>query len=215
MRFDHLSARNAQDWFRLGEGSAVRLNAMLRGALVAALAVVMLPATGRAADPLLSGYGGPGGGEQVVLGGAMVNPPGGGDGGGGSGSGSLRATPRPASSATAPAPGTASPATGTGKPSSNGTSSTTRSRKASGAHAKRTSGAPARTAAPAAVATGAPPVVAYPTSGSTSAGGLAVPVGFLLAALLGLAALVLVGFGLRRLGRSGLDRAGSPQVSGH
>jgi hypothetical protein len=206
MRFDHLMAGNAQDWFRFGAGTAVRPASLFGVALLTVLALLVLPATGRAADPLLSGYAGPGGGEQVVLGGAMVNPPGGGSGG----SGTLRATSTPASAGTA-APAAGSSASGTPAATS---SSAAGSHKASGTHAKATSGARAPAAAPAAVATGAPPVVAYPTSGSTSAGGLAVPVGALLAALLGLAALILVGFGLRRLGRPGLDRAGPPQVSG-
>jgi hypothetical protein len=49
-----------------------------------ALGLVLLSSTvARAEDPLLSGYGGPGGGEQVVLGSKLI--------GGSKGSGSLRA----------------------------------------------------------------------------------------------------------------------------
>jgi hypothetical protein len=49
--------------------------------LLAVLALLALPMPARAADPLLSGYAGPGSGEQVVLGGQTVGGGGGGAGG--------------------------------------------------------------------------------------------------------------------------------------
>lgn len=51
-------------------------------------AVCLAAPAGAAASPLLSGYGGPGAGSQVILGSALVNGPrGGGGGGGGSANG--------------------------------------------------------------------------------------------------------------------------------
>jgi len=48
-------------------------------AITSTAAVIALCSPGAAAaNPLLSGYGGPGQGTQVILGGGLVNPPGGG-----------------------------------------------------------------------------------------------------------------------------------------
>ncbi len=52
--------------------------------LVMTAAALLLPA-GACASPLLSGYGGPGGGSQVIIGAALVNGPSGGSGGGSGG----------------------------------------------------------------------------------------------------------------------------------
>jgi hypothetical protein len=73
------------------------------------LSVLVLPGAALAAgdDPLLSGYGGPGSGDQAVLGGGVVG--GGGSGGSGSSS-SLRAAPSVAATA---APATAPSAAAT------------------------------------------------------------------------------------------------------
>ncbi len=51
---------------------------------VAALAALGWAPGSALAGPLLSGYGGPGDGEQVILGSHLINGPGGGRGGGGS-----------------------------------------------------------------------------------------------------------------------------------
>ncbi len=58
-----------------------RVFQIISGALVCAAASVwlLLPAVG-VADPLLSGYGGPGQGQQVLLGSSLIAPPGGGTG---------------------------------------------------------------------------------------------------------------------------------------
>ncbi|HTA15475.1 MAG TPA: hypothetical protein VK781_11525 [Solirubrobacteraceae bacterium] len=47
---------------------------------------IAAPATALAGSPLLSGYGGPGAGEQAIVGAALLNGPHGGSGSGGSGS---------------------------------------------------------------------------------------------------------------------------------
>jgi hypothetical protein len=96
------------------------------------LSVLVLPGAALAAgdDPLLSGYGGPGSGDQAVLGGGVVG--GGGSGGSGS-SGSLRA-------ATPSVPATAAPATA---PSAATTPTTPTTGTSSGKHTKNA--APHRT----------------------------------------------------------------------
>jgi hypothetical protein len=74
-------------------------------AMLGALVVAAALPPAAAASPLLSGYGGPGQGNQAILGSALVNPPRGGSGGGsgggsagssggGSGTGSLVAAPQ-------------------------------------------------------------------------------------------------------------------------
>jgi hypothetical protein len=65
---------------------------------IVGLSVVALivPSASAVANPLLSGYGGPGQGSQAILGSALVNGPGGGGGGGAAGaSGSGSASPSP------------------------------------------------------------------------------------------------------------------------
>ncbi|HEX4564746.1 MAG TPA: hypothetical protein VH115_09845 [Solirubrobacteraceae bacterium] len=62
-----------------------------RGVLVVVMVALALPAFARA-NPLLSGYGGPGQGSQALLGTTLTGPRGGGGGGGGAGSGD-EATP--------------------------------------------------------------------------------------------------------------------------
>ena len=57
-------------------------------ALVAILCV-SVPTVALAGSPLLSGYGGPGTGEQAILGSTLVGGPGGGSGSGGSSAGSI------------------------------------------------------------------------------------------------------------------------------
>jgi hypothetical protein len=170
------------------------MTSMVRVFTLTLLAVLLLLPSGASADPLLSGYGGPGGGEQVVLGSTLVGGSGGGSGGSGGASGSgsgdsIRATPAPA-----PAPaasGASSAATPKSAGSAGRSGATTR-------HQRPAPSAPAATASPAAVATGAPPVRVYPSRAS-DVGGLPLSGGDVLVAALALVALFLVGSGLRRL----------------
>jgi hypothetical protein len=57
------------------------------GALALLTLAMILPA-GASANPLLSGYGGPGQGSQTIIGSSLVNPPGGGGSAGASGNAS-------------------------------------------------------------------------------------------------------------------------------
>jgi hypothetical protein len=57
----------------------------IAGASVALALASALPATAALAGPLLSGYGGPGAGNQALLGSALLNGPSGGAGSGGEG----------------------------------------------------------------------------------------------------------------------------------
>jgi hypothetical protein len=70
------------------------------------------PAAAPAASPLLSGYGGPGQGSQVILGSSLVNGPPKGGGGGSQGAGGLTGTGESSSAAAAGRLGTA---TGSGE----------------------------------------------------------------------------------------------------
>ena len=103
------------------------------GVLLCALCLAV-PA-GAVASPLLSGYGGPGAGSQVILGSALVNGPrGGGGGGGGSASGG----------------GPSAPATVT-RPTSGGGTASSESAPTRVSRAKRAAGtkrAPARDSTP-------------------------------------------------------------------
>jgi hypothetical protein len=176
--------------------------------LLALVTVLALPAGARASDPLLSGYAGPGGGEQVVLGGTTVGsdktPPSGGSGATSSAGGtnataeqSLKAAP------TTSASGAASSSNLSRKPQRKKSSSSASKQKADD-----TSSTSATTTAPtAAIPSGAPVVVAYPTRAG-EVGGLPVSAVGVLLGVLGLAALVLAGLGLRRL-----SSASDPQVS--
>jgi hypothetical protein len=180
-------------------------------ALGSALALCLLPAGAHASDPLLSGYAGPGGGEQVVLGGAAV---GGGGGGGGDSGGSgaavsLRAVTTPAPSAGASP--SSSPTTSsniTRKPErKKSSSSTSKTQTHAGTSANTTKTATTATLA------GAPTVVAYPSRAGEVSGPPVSAAGVLLG-VLGLAALVLAGLGLRRLSAAPVRAPTSPQVSG-
>src|SRR3954466_12220381 len=86
MKFEQRMAGNAKrlQTTCLGTSAMPRRHLMIHRSplLLALLALLALPIPARAADPLLSGYAGPGSGEQVVLGGETV---GGGGGGGTSG----------------------------------------------------------------------------------------------------------------------------------
>jgi hypothetical protein len=95
-------------------------------ALAAAFACLLAP-TAAAANTLLSGYGGPGQGNQAILGAALVNPPGGGSGSAGNGS-----------AGGAAAAGTSLGTTSSGSSAGSGAAQTppsARHRAATGAHA--------------------------------------------------------------------------------
>jgi hypothetical protein len=165
----------------------------------ALLAVVVLlsaaPAPALATDPLLSGYGGPGNGEQVVLGSKLLGPP-----GGGSKGGSLRAA---APAATAPAPAVSTPRA-TAAPSA--PASPKAASNPAAKHRGATTAKHRRATAPAATTpkarqlpAAAPAVVPYPSRAS-SAGGLPLSAGDLVVLLLAGLALAGTAFGLRRLG---------------
>jgi hypothetical protein len=87
----------------------------------------LLVAVPASANPLLSGYGGPGQGSQAILGSALLGGPGGGGGSGGAGGGSkgggpvggpAGATVGPRGHASGSSRSSRHPAGGTGKPSS-------------------------------------------------------------------------------------------------
>ena len=59
---------------------SVRLRTIARAAVIAASVGALAAPGSVAANPLLSGYGGPGQGTQVILGGTLLNTPGGGSG---------------------------------------------------------------------------------------------------------------------------------------
>jgi hypothetical protein len=177
-------------------------------ATLGTLALLAVPA--HAADPLLSGYGGPGSGEQTLLGGGAV---GGGSGSSGSGSGtaaanqSLRAS-TPAGAATGTAGASSDTATGTTrkhprKRSSSSASGTTMN----GSTTSSASSSHAGSARP-----GAPRVVAYP-SRAGEVGGLPLSLGQALLVVLGVALLVLAVLGLRRLGGGDEPPAPTAQAS--
>jgi hypothetical protein len=115
------------------QGRMTSYRALTTTATLLALALSAAAPAAASADPLLSGYGGPGQGNQAILGSALLNgPPGGGEGGGGSaGAGGSPTSGGPTGGVTgAPAaaatPGHASSAAG------NGSQATERAGKASG-----------------------------------------------------------------------------------
>src|SRR5512147_3166846 len=98
MKFADHWAGNAGATVDVFLGRSATLLSMARLPTLALLTVLLLVTGRAAADPLLSGYGGPGGGEQVVLGSTVVGGSGGSGGSSGSASASLRAAPAPAAS---------------------------------------------------------------------------------------------------------------------
>jgi hypothetical protein len=206
MKFEQPKAGNAEGRHasRLGIAAVLHSAHMaprsrIRIVLVALCALALFAAPARASDPLLSGYGGPGSGEQTLLGGGTV----GGSGSSGSGSGgagaqqSLRATtPAPTASAT----GAASSDTGTTptrKPSRKGSSSPSSGQAMNGSKTSSGSSSTASGSSPA-TRPGAPRAVAYPTRAG-EVGGLPLSLGQALLVVLGVAALILAVLGLRRL----------------
>jgi hypothetical protein len=211
MRFgDHLAGNAAVrvDAF-LGKGAALLSMARISALF---LFLVLLLAPGRAAaDPLLSGYGGPGGGEQVVLGSSLTGGSGGSGGSTGGGSESLRATSAPAATQ---APAASAPAATSTTPSR----SSGHSRKSGDKHARGSAGRHPKTSAPAAngtptpAAAGAPPVRAYP-SRAADAGGLPLSAGDVGIALVALIALILAGTALRVRSDNGHDDSATAQAT--
>src|SRR3954463_16734293 len=110
MKFEHRLAGNANTWRHQYLGRTPTSSSMVRALILATFAFLLLAPSSQAADPLLSGYGGPGGGEQVVLGSTLVRA---GRGGGASaprgGAASRRAPAAPVAATRAPGP-PASPA---------------------------------------------------------------------------------------------------------
>lgn len=178
--------------------SATPLFMAFRSPLIALLMLLLLPAAGRASDPLLSGYAGPGAGEQVVLGGATVG--GGGGSGTPSGRGAADESLRAATSGSAPS-------------ASGGLTSTPQKRKSPSSSASHpTTMSHGATASTTTAPAGAPHVVAYPTrAGAVSE--LPISAGGVLALVAAVALLVLLGLGLRRLSAGSEDAPRHPQVS--
>jgi hypothetical protein len=211
MTFEQRMAGNAKNSTHASipalPASRFRLPIMLSRSplLFALLALLVLPVSARAADPLLSGYAGPGSGEQVVLGGGTV-----GGGGGSSGSGGAGATADQSLRATTPA-SSAPSASGTGstlsrKPQPKSPSSSASEQKMSGTSiSTKTSTAAARQPA------GAPRVVAYPTRDG-DVGALPVSLSEALLGVLGLGLLVLAALGLRRFAGDRRPQGPTPQV---
>jgi hypothetical protein len=182
--------------------------------LTAVCALALLAAPAHGADPLLSGYGGPGSGEQALLGGGTV-------GGGGGPSGSAASPSAAGQSLRAATPATA--ATGTSNASSDTAATVTRkpSRKKSPSSSSEqamkgsttstgsTSTAPSSSSA---TSPGAPRVVAYPTRAG-DAGALPLSFAQALLVVLGAGVLALAILGLRRLAGGAEDPPSSPQAS--
>jgi hypothetical protein len=89
------------------------------------------PSDAALASSLLSGYGGPGQGNQAILGSALLNRPGGGSGSGGSGSGGSSSLASSADTSTTSSEAAAS--SGTGSSSQTGAGRKTSSSRATGA----------------------------------------------------------------------------------
>lgn len=156
--------------------SKTTITAVLLGV---ALSVLGLPGAA-GANPLLSGYGGPGQGSQVILGGTLLNTPGGG-------------SPGPA----VPAGGSASELTVAATPHSPAAPGRgSRPQPAGGSPSGPTASKPAGTT-PART----PPAVFQPGSSGVSAGTLGLSSTDLLLVVFAVAALTLVAAATRRLTR--------------
>jgi hypothetical protein len=166
-----------------------------------ALALALPVASAHASDPLLSGYAGPGGGEQVVLGGTTVDKTKGSSSSQDPADADLKADATPSASESEGAKSTLTP-----RPQHQKSTSSTSKDKGDDEGQSATNGGTTTTA----TLPGAPRVVAYPTR-ADDAGDLPVAAPGLLLIVLGVAAATLVGLGLRRL--SGFDRDPDPQVS--
>jgi hypothetical protein len=203
MKFQQQSARNAQEQPRLSSGNPPMLKRsrpLPRIALLTSLILLVSPAGSFASDPLLSGYGGPGSGEQVVLGGSSVGgaPP-----ASPSASGTAAGAPQSLKAAgAAPTPASGKTTTGTLTRKPQRTPSPSKHTTSVGSSSKGSSTAPV---------IGAPAVVAYPTRAG-AVGRLPISMAGILLLVLTGGALALTGLGLRHLAsRSG--RRPDPQVS--
>lgn len=166
-------------------------------AAVLTLALVALVPSAAVANPLLSGYGGPGQGDQAIIGAALVNGPGQGGSSGGGGGGEA-----PAGVVNLEAPSAST------TPSSS--SSTANGHRAAGTHRHRSGAAQTRhSAPPAASSQAATSTIALPpasTEGS-SGGTLGLSGSDLLYILLAVGGLVVTAVATRQL-------AGRPQPEG-
>jgi hypothetical protein len=215
MKFQERSAGKAQESRPRRRGTAglsmARL-ARISTSLATALAVcVLLPGAALAGSPLLSGYAGPGSGEQAVLGGGVVGGSSGG-GGGNSGGGASGATANQSLAAT---PSANAPSADTGS-ASGGSSSRSGSALSSRPHRKKSSSHTSSSKKPSTgstssststtttTRTGAPAVTAYRNS-SGQVGSFPLSAGGVVIALLALIAIVLAALGLRMVGRDGDD----------
>jgi hypothetical protein len=106
------------------------------------------PSDAALASSLLSGYGGPGQGNQAILGSALLNRPGGGSGSGGGGSGDSSSLASSAGSSTTSSEAAAS--SGTGSSNQTGAGPKTSNSRETGAH--RGSQADRSTASPPSIA---------------------------------------------------------------
>lgn len=184
--------------------SSPRRHSMFRAALMTALVTVLaLPAPSLAKDPLLSGYAGPGGGEQVLLG---THLSGGASGGDGSGSattapaGGGTTTPDAPGSLRAPAPTAASAGAPSPAPTSGASSGARSGAKAGRSGTSTESGRTGQaTASPAAAA---PRPVAYPTR-ADDAGGFPLSAAEILVGALALLAVAGMSAWMRRAGTHG------------
>ncbi|HEX3911682.1 MAG TPA: hypothetical protein VHW67_13385 [Solirubrobacteraceae bacterium] len=180
------------------------------GALLAALAVA-LPASATASS-LLSGYGGPGQGNQAILGSALVNGPRGGGGGGGSSDSSGSSGESAASSSqAASSESSASGSPGSGSSGGSGGSAGARHSSHGATRASRHEAAKAQGGAgtPAA-GTGTTTAAAsfYPAAERTPAGEggvLGLSSSDLIYVILGFAVLVFLGVLTGRLGRGSVS----------
>jgi hypothetical protein len=180
--------------------------------LLALAGLGMTPTFASAAGPLLSGYGGPGQGNQAILGSAVVN---GGSGGGSKGSGSgSRGSSSSGSSSLSATGANSSAGTGTGTATSSaGTAASTAAKGAASAAASQSSGKHAKQTLAGTSKTGVA-TSGSPSSLTASRGGvggsetLGLSGADLLYILLAFGALVFTGFMTRSLAR---DPGGSGQ----
>jgi hypothetical protein len=218
MKFVEQSAGNAQrrQESRLGASVLPNPHTMRRrlATLLVLLPALTLPAaSAHAADPLLSGYAGPGGGEQVVLGSTTLKKADKTSSASTSGQEepSLKADSSSGSTASSASSGESGGASSTltRKPQRKKSSSSTSKDAGDDAKTTTTGGNAATTTTPATLP-GAPEVVAYPTrAGEVS--GLPISAPGILLVVIGVAAATLLGLGLRRF--SGSDDPQDPQVS--
>ena len=178
-----------------------------RSPLIALLLLLALPAASHAADPLLSGYAGPGGGEQVVLGGGTVGGGGGTSGGSGGAAVTGVESLRKQAPSIAVAPGT--PSKLTEKPQKRKSVPSAASQpKTMPSSTTTSSKTTTNKTAPADV----PQTVAYPTrAGAVS--GLPISAAGVLGLVAAMALFTLAALGLRRLSMGSEDAPRRPQVS--